>query len=185
MSNCKNVCRLCNNFITSTSVTVVTVDGVDNLVIDLPANIPCGYTNCRKVCFAIIQNIPATATILMPVSISIGGDTTTVYPLLDDCCNQITACGIRTRTRYSTCVSTRNGGSFRMLGRVNCYPQNVIASLPIPATAPATPAVQSAVATRSVANATPTSTTTKKTTAKTVDSMTVQANNVTISKGEE
>lgn len=135
MSTCKNICKLCNNFITSDSVTVVTVDGTDTLVIDLPANLPGGYTNCRKVCFAIIQNIPATATILMPVAISIGGDTTTVYPLRDECCNQITACGIRTRTRYATRVSTLGGGSFTLLGRVNCYPQNVIASLPLPTTA--------------------------------------------------
>lgn len=174
MSNCKNVCQLCKNFITSTSVTVVTVDGTDTLVIDLPANIPCGYTNCRKVCFAIIQNIPATATILMPVAISIGGDTTTVYPLLDDCCNQITACGIRTRTRYSTCVNTRNGGSFRLLGRVCCYPQNVVASLPITpaATTPATPAVAQARAISSAAVAPNTTSTTKTTTTTTVSNVT-------------
>lgn len=141
MSNCKNICSLCRNFITSASVTVVTVNGTDTLVIDLPANIPGGYTNNRKICFAVIQNIPTAATILMPVAISIGGDTTNVYPLLDGYCNQITACGIRTRTRYSTCVSTLSGGSFRMLGKVNCYPQNIIASLPI-STTPTTPAVQ-------------------------------------------
>lgn len=131
MSNCKNVCKLCNNFITSNSVSVVTVDGVDTLVIDLPTNIPNGYTNNRKVCIAITQNLPTTATILMPVAFSIGGDVATVYPLLDARCNQITACGIRTRTRYATCVNTRNGGSFRLLGNVNCYPQAIIDSLPI------------------------------------------------------
>lgn len=173
MSNCKNVCQLCRNFITSTSVTVVTVDGVDTLVIDLPTNIPGGYTNCRKVCFAVIQNIPAAATILMPVAISIGGVTTTVYPLLDDCCNQITACGIRTRIRYSTCVSTRNGGSFRLLGRVCCYPQNVVASLPVPT---ATPAVQAAVFNASTTEETKQGTTTKTKTAtnKTVEEVSVK-----------
>lgn len=163
MSNCKNICNLCKNFITSDSVTVVTVDGTDTLVIDLPANIPCGYTNGRKICFAIIQNIPTTATILMPVAISIGGVTTTVYPLLDDCCNQITACGIRTRTRYSACVNTRNGGSFRLLGKVCCYPQNVVASLPIPTVAAATTPANAVARTASV------KATTKATTAKTTD----------------
>lgn len=131
MSNCKYICKLCNNFITSNSVSVVTVDGVDTLVIDLPSNIPRGYTNGRKVCVAVAQNLPSTATILMPVAFSIGGDTTTVYPLLDGYCNQITACGIRTRTRYATCVNTRNGGSFRLLGNVNCYPQVIADSLPL------------------------------------------------------
>lgn len=169
---------MCKNFITSDSVTVVTVDGTDTLVIDLPANIPCGYTNGRKICFAIIQNIPTTATILMPVAISIGGVTTTVYPLLDDCCNQITACGIRTRTRYSACVNTRNGGSFRLLGKVYCYPQNVVASLPIPTVA-ATAPTASAVASTVLAS------TPKKATAKSVDNMTVQASTVTVNKGEK
>lgn len=131
MSNCKNVCKLCNNFITSNSVSVVTVGGTDTLVIDLPANIPNGYTNNRKVCVAVTQNLPTTATIVMPIAFSIGGDVATVYPLLDAHCNQITACGIRTRTRYATCVNTRNGGSFRLLGNVNCYPQTIIDSLPI------------------------------------------------------
>lgn len=134
MSNCKNICQLCKNFVTSNSVSVVTVNGVDTLVIDLPNNIPCGYTNGRKVCIAVTQNIPETATILMPVAISIGGVTTTVYPLLDGSCNPITACGIRTRTRYSTCVNTLNGGSFRLLGKTNCYPQRIINSLPITTT---------------------------------------------------
>lgn len=134
MQNCEYICKLCNNFITSNSVSVVTVGGVDTLVIDLPSNIPRGYTNGRKVCVAITQNLPTTATILMPVAFSIGGDTTTVYPLLDGFCNQITACGIRTRTRYATCVNTRNGGSFRLLGNVNRYPQVVFDSLPLAAT---------------------------------------------------
>ena len=179
MSNCKNICRLCNNFVTTNSVTVVTVDGVDTLVLDLPANIPCGYTNCRKVCIAVTQNIPATATILMPVGISIGGDTTTVYPLLDECCQRITACGIRTRTRYATRVSTLSGGSFTMLGKVCCYPQNVVPSLPIPAATPA-PTVIPATASTSVAAYAPTvaqkgtTTKTKTTTNKTVEEVSVK-----------
>lgn len=177
MSNCKNICRLCDNFITSSGVSIVTVDGTDTLVIDLPANLPCGYTNCRKVCFAVIQNIPATATILMPVAISIGGDTTTVYPLRDEYCNQITACGIRTRTRYSTRVSTLSGGSFTLLGRVSCYPQNVIASLPIPTVAPATPAVANAAVYSAASPAETkqgTTTKTKTVTNKTVEEVSVK-----------
>lgn len=178
MSNCKNVCRLCNNFVTTDNVSVVTVGGVDTLVLDLPANIPCGYTNCRKVCIAITQNIPATATILMPVGISIGGDTTTVYPLLDECCQRITACGIRTRTRYATRVSTLSGGSFTMLGKVCCYPQNVVPSLPIPTATPAPAPANVATAAYSVAptQVAPkgTTTKTKTTTNKTVEEVSVK-----------
>mgnify|MGYP000594238676 CR=1 FL=1 len=48
--------------------------------------------------------------------------------------------GIRTRTRYSACVSTSaTGGSFRMLGNPCCAPSNNLASIdggaaPVPAT---------------------------------------------------
>lgn len=175
MSNCKNICRLCNNFITTNNVSVVTVGGVDTLVLDLPASIPCGYTNCRKVCIAVTQNIPATATILMPVGISIGGNTTTVYPLLDECCQRITACGIRTRTRYATRVSTLSGGSFTMLGKVCCYPQNAVPSLPIPVATsePASVSANVAAYTPTVASK-GTTTKTKTTTNKTAEEVTVK-----------
>lgn len=177
MSKCKNVCHLCRNFVATVGVSIATIDTVPTLILNLPDNIPCGYINGRKVCFAVTQNLPTEATILMPVSITLGTNAT-AYPLLDDCCNRITACGIRTRTRYSACVSTMNGGSFRLLGRVPCYPQNIVASLPTAPVAPATPAVAN-VAARSVASAP------KKTSAKTVDNMTVQTNTVTVSKEEK
>lgn len=185
MSNCKNICKLCDKLIISTAVTVITVDGTDTLVIDLPAR---AYNNCCKYCIIVAQTIPATATINMPVAFSIGGDTTTVYPFVQCGCQQITACGVRTRTKYSTCVSTTaTGGVFRLLGHVCCYPSNDLLSLPVPATAaPATPAVQNAVVTRSVASPTAT-TTAKKATAKssTVDTMTVNASNVTVNKEDK
>ena len=37
MSNCINNCKLCRNLVISTSVTVVTIDGTDTLVIDIPS----------------------------------------------------------------------------------------------------------------------------------------------------
>ena len=53
---------------------------------------------------------------------------------------QVTACAIRTRTRYSTCVSTNAvGGVFKSLGGLSCCPTNNLESLPVPATT--TPAV--------------------------------------------
>ena len=81
MYNC-NQCkpnRLCPHYIISDSVTVVTVDGVDTLLIDLPAGT---YGNCEKYCI-IVRTLPSTGVMVnMPVAISIGGNTTTVYPLI-------------------------------------------------------------------------------------------------------
>lgn len=126
---CKPACRLCKNLIISQSVTVVTVDGVDTLVIDLPAGT---YGDCCKYCIVIAQAIPDTATINMPVAFSIGGVTTTVYPFVRCDCSQVTACAIRTRTRYSTIVSTNAiGGVFKSLGGLSCCPSNSLLSLPV------------------------------------------------------
>lgn len=140
MSNCINKnCQLCRNIVISTAVTVVTVDGVDTLVIDIPAGF---YPDCRKVCLVVAQTIPTTATITMPVAISIGGDTTTVYPIVGCDCAQITACAIRTRTKYGLRISTTaTSAVFKSLGRLNCYPETTLAV--IPASAAATPAVAS------------------------------------------
>ena len=79
MSNCKSSCKLCDKLIISQSVTIVTVDGTDTLVIDLPAR---AYNDGCKYCIIIAQAIPTTATIATPVAFSIGGDTTTVYPFV-------------------------------------------------------------------------------------------------------
>ena len=129
---CKPSCKLCDNLIISQSVTVVTVDGTDTLVIDLPARV---YNDGCKYCVIVAQTIPATATINMPVAFSIGGDTTTVYPFVRCDCSQITACGLRTRTRYSTRVSTNAvGGVFKSLGGISCCPPNSLESLPAPTT---------------------------------------------------
>lgn len=140
---CKPSCKLCDNLIISQSVTVVTVDGTDTLVIDLPARF---YGDGCKYCIVIAQTIPTTATIAMPVAFSIGGDTTTVYPFVRCDCSQVTACGIRTRTRYSIRVSTNAvGGVFKSLGGLCACPTNNLESLPVPATT--TPAVANVVET--------------------------------------
>lgn len=132
---CKPSCRLCNRLVISQSVTVVTVDGVDTLVIDLPER---AYNNGEKYCIVIAQTIPTDATIGMPVAFSIGGDTTIVYPFTRCDCSQVTACGVRTRTRYSTVVSTSaTSGVFKSLGGLSCYPNNDLPSLPAPAPAEA------------------------------------------------
>ncbi len=131
--SCKNSCRLCDKLIISQSVSIVTVNGVDTVVIDLPE---MAYNDGCKYCIIIAQAIPTTATIGSPVAFSIGGDTTTVYPFVKCDCSQITVCGIRTRTRYATIVSTNAiGGVFKSLGGLSCYPTNNLTSLPVPATA--------------------------------------------------
>lgn len=135
--SCKTSCKLCKNLVISQAVAVITVDGTDTLVIDLPVR---AYSNNCKYCIIIAQAIPTTATIAMPVAFSIGGDTTIVFPFVKCDCSQVTACGVRTRTRYATCVSTNaTGGVFKALGGISCYPTNNLETLPVPTGA--TPAV--------------------------------------------
>ena len=121
-------CQLCRNLVISDSVSVVTVDGVATLVIDIPDGV---YNNCSKVCLVIAQAIPDTATINMPVAISIGGVTTTVYPIVGCDCNQITASAVRTRRKYPLRVVTNaTSAVFKSLGNLSCAPNNSIASIP-------------------------------------------------------
>lgn len=129
--SCKNVCKLCDRLVISQAITFT--DGT--LIINLPAG---SYSNCEKYCIVVAQSIPATTTINAPVVITIGTGTQQ-YPLTKRNCTQVTACGIRTRTKYSTCVvTTPTGGSFRLMGNTCCAPNNNLRS--INGTAPATPA---------------------------------------------
>lgn len=151
MSNCIKNCRLCRNIVISTAVTVVTVDGTDTLVIDIPTGF---YPDCRRVCLVVAQTIPTTATIAMPVAISIGGDTTTVYPIVNCDCSQVTACAIRTRTKYGLCISTSaTSAVFKSLKPLTCYPTETLAVIPAPATA-TTPAVLTTRTARTTTKAT-------------------------------
>lgn len=128
---CKPICKLCDRLVISQAVTFTG----GNLVINLPAG---SYRNGEKYCVVIAQAIPNTATINAPVVITIGTGTQQ-YPLTNRCRAQVTACGIRTRTRYSTVVSTSaTSGTFRLLGNSCPCPTNNLAS--INGTAPAAPA---------------------------------------------
>ena len=139
MSNCiRKNCSICKNLVISTSVTVVTVGGTPTLVIDIPAGF---YPDCRRVCLVVAQAIPTTATITMPVAISIAGGTT-VYPIVNCDCTQVTACAIRTRTKYGLRINTKaTSAVFKTLNKLTCYPEDTLAVIPAPAaaTAPATP----------------------------------------------
>ena len=127
---CKTSCKLCDRLVISQAVTFAG----GNVVVNLPAG---SYRNGCKYCIVIAQAIPAAATINAPVVVTIGTGTEQ-YPLTNRCCAQATACGIRTRTRYSAVVSTSaTGGAFRLLGKTCPCPDNSLAS--IDCTAPAAP----------------------------------------------
>lgn len=126
--SCKPICKLCNNLVFSQAVTFAG----GTLTVNLPAG---SYANGCKYCIVIAQTIPTTATIAAPVVITIG-DGTEEYPLVNQCCAPVTACGIRSRTRYSTIVATdAAGGTFKMLGKPFCSPSYALDA--IDGTAPA------------------------------------------------
>lgn len=128
MRYCGYVQRLCDRLILSQAVTFA--DGT--LTINLPAG---SYSDGCRYCIVVAQAIPAATTITAPVVITIG-DGTEEYPLVNRCCAQVTACGIRTRTKYTTVVSTSaTGGTFKMLGQPCCAPNNNLTA--IDGTAPA------------------------------------------------
>ena len=119
---CKNVCRLCNRLVISQAVTFA--DGT--LTINLPAG---SYAAGCKYCIVVAQTIPAATTITAPVVVTIGTGTEE-YPLVDGCCAQVTACAIRTRTKYATVVATdATGGTFKLLGRAACAPNYALAAI--------------------------------------------------------
>ena len=121
-------CALCNRLVISQAVTFAD----DTLTINLPAG---SYAAGQKYCLVIAQTIPTTATITAPVVITIGAGTDT-YPLVGCNCSQITACALRTRTKYPTIVSTNaTGGTFKLLGKVCCAPNNNLPAIDGGATA--------------------------------------------------
>lgn len=129
--SCKPVCQLCKHLVISQAVTVSNGD----VLINLPAGT---YNNGEKYCIVVAQSIPTTATIASPVVVTVG-EGTQQYPLTKCNCAPVTACSIRTRTRYSVCVNTTaTGGTFRLLGNPCCAPNNRLTS--INGTAPTTPA---------------------------------------------
>lgn len=120
--NCKPVCKLCDRLVISQAVTFA--DGT--LTVNLPAG---SYANGCKYCVVIAQTIPADTTITSPVVFTIGTGTEE-YPLVNRCCAPVTACGIRTRTKYSLVVSTSAvGANFKMLGKPCCAPDNSLTAI--------------------------------------------------------
>jgi hypothetical protein len=150
--SCKNQCRLCDNLIISTAVNF---DATTNaLLINVPAQ---QYGNGCKYCFIIGQVIPASTTINAQVFITIDGDVTR-YPLVNCDCTPVSACSVRTRTRYSTFVRTDAvSGIFKLQGKLCSCNTEVLPSIPAPA-----PAVAVAELRATPSKVTRTTTTTKK-----------------------
>ena len=155
---CKSVCRLCPNLVLSTAVVF------DPTTNSLDITIPNGvYGNGRKVCIVVAQAIPDSTTINALVNIIVNGIR---FPLQKCNCVQATACEIKSRTKYSTCVATNTvSGVFRLLGRIYATcPDNLLV---LPTDTTTTPAVananvQVAAFTPSAATKTTTTKTTKK-----------------------
>nr|DAI79268.1 MAG TPA: hypothetical protein [Caudoviricetes sp.] len=119
---CNNICKLCSRLVISQSISFTG----GNLVVNLPAG---SYNNCGKYCIVLAQSIPTTTTISAPVVFTIG-DGTEQYALVNKCCKPVTACGVRTRTRYSTVVETTSTTAiFKMLGKPCCQPNNDLQSV--------------------------------------------------------
>lgn len=128
---CKNVCKLCDRLILSQGITFTG----GNLVVNLPAG---SYNNDEKYCIVFAQSIPATTTINAPVVFTVGTGTQQ-YPMVNKCCRPVTACGVRSRTKYSVVVETSaTSATFKMLGNPCCHPSNNLRS--VNGTAPAAPA---------------------------------------------
>lgn len=120
--SCKNICRLCNKLIISTAVTFTAGTG---LIITIPAG---SYSNNCKYCIVVAQSIPSATTINAPVFIRIGTGPV-LYQVTRCDCVQLTACGIKTRTRYSMVVhTTADSGTFRLLGNV-CFQTNTLRAI--------------------------------------------------------
>jgi hypothetical protein len=122
------MCDECPRKVYSDDVSIVAIAGTPTLVIDVPSQV---FHNGSKGCIVITQNIPEDATISMPVAISIGGVTTTVYPVVDCNCNTVTAPMLRTRRRYPFRVSvTGTTATFKILKNLSCAAVNNLATIP-------------------------------------------------------
>lgn len=112
--------------------------GNESVPFTMPVEPAGSYNRGEKYCIVVAQSIPDTTTINAPVVVTIGAGTE-LYPLTNRCCAQLTACALRTRTRYSTVVATSGtGGTFRLLGNACPCPTNNLPSINGTAPAPAT-----------------------------------------------
>lgn len=117
-----NKCRLCNKFVGTLSVAIDT----DTLVLNIPE---ATYNNCQKLCLAILQEIPAAATINMPVVITIGANTVQ-YPLVACDGIQVLASDISYRGFYKTIVQTNATSAVFKVTSGICHTSNNLLAIP-------------------------------------------------------
>lgn len=119
MSNCK----LCRRLVGSVSVAVTG----NVLVINIPQ---ANYNDCEKVCLAILQEIPATATRGMQVVVTIG-TSATQYPLVKCDSTPVTQEYLAQGHVYRTCVRTTSTSAiFKVLDNI-CAVYTNLSSIPV------------------------------------------------------
>ena len=116
----------CCKEILTTAVAVT----AGNLVLTLPAST---FTNCCQYVIRIAQDIPATATNLMPVVIQIGTDATQ-YPLVRKCGHNVYANQVKTRCRYVVSVAADTARFVLCNGFLRIENCGAIVSIPAPTT---------------------------------------------------
>lgn len=123
---CNTSCNECCNKVFSSTITVETVNGVSTLVVNVPDQT---FSNCQRGCLVLVQPIPATATVEMPVAITIG-DGTAYYPVNTCGGTPVVVPMLRTRRRYPFKVVTNTtSGSFTILKNLSCYTVNNLATI--------------------------------------------------------
>lgn len=115
----------CCKEILTTAVAVVD----DVLVLTLPAS--TFQNGCRYV-VRIAQDIPATATNLMPVAFQIGTDATQ-YPFVKKCGHNVYANQVRTRRRYTILTAADTARFVLCEGQLCGHNCGAVTALPVAA----------------------------------------------------
>ena len=104
----------------------VAVSG-SNLVLTIPAGT---YENCVRYCIRIVQDIPSTATNLMPVVIKIGAGAT-LYNINRRCGHRLYANQVRTRRNYALRVAADSATFVLECGYVASCNCGIVTGLPV------------------------------------------------------
>lgn len=122
---------LCN---CSTILTTAVAVDDDELVLTIP---DATYKNCREYIVRIAQDIPSTATNLMPVVIQIGSGTT-LYHVIRKCGHYLYANQVKTRRNYVLLVAA-DSGQFVLTKGFICIPNcGAVTGLPVETTSETT-----------------------------------------------
>lgn len=115
----------CNTILT----TAVAVDNSE-LVLTIPDGT---YKNCRRYVIRIAQDIPSTATNLMPVVIKIGSGTT-LYHIIRECGHYLYANQVKTRRNYVLLVAADSQQFVLINGFICNANRGTVTGLPVETT---------------------------------------------------